>query len=79
MGILSVKMMLNGNILVFCKSEAQRSKAIKVHHLLNRSLECFIPGQAQNAKEVIYISPEITESAIVKNLKGAEIAAACRF
>lgn len=57
--ILNVKMMLNGNILVFCKSEAQRLKAIKVHHLLNKPVEYLIPRQAQNAKRVIHISPKI--------------------
>lgn len=77
--VLNAKRLSNGNILVFCKSEAQRLSAMKVRHLLNRPVECFIPGKTQNAKGVIYISPEITESAIVKNLEGAEIETAHRF
>lgn len=44
-GVLNEKRLLNGNILVFCKSEAQRLNAMKVRHLLNRPVECFIPGQ----------------------------------
>lgn len=53
--------------------------ALKVRHLLNRPVECFIPGQAKNAKGVIYVSLEIEESDILKNLKGAEVVAVRRF
>lgn len=78
--MLNAKMMLNGNVLIFCKDEAQRERAMKVRHLLNRPVECFMfESSMQNVKGVIYVGPEITESAIVSNLQGAEVEAARRF
>lgn len=78
-GLLNVKMLLNGNIFVFHKSYIQRQNAMKVNHLLGRPIECFIPGQAQKAKGVIYVSPEVSETALLKELKGAEIEEVHRF
>lgn len=77
--LLNVKMMINGNILVFCRNDGQRLNTLKVHHLLNRPIERFIPRQVKNAKGIIYVCPEMTESAILKNLKGAEIEVVRRF
>lgn len=53
---------------------------MKVRHLLNRPIECFMfSGNAQNVKGEISVSPDITESAIVDHLQGAEVEAARRF
>ena len=49
-----------------------------VCHLLNRPIECFIPVGG-GVKGVVYISPDITESALIENLQGAEIETARRF
>lgn len=63
-------------MLIFCKTEAQREKAMKARCLLNRPIECFMfDGNMQNVKGVIYVSPDISESATVSNLQGAEIEA----
>lgn len=73
-------MMLNVNVLVLWKSEAHREKAMKVCHLLNRPIECFmLKGYMQNVKGVIYVIPDMNESAIVSNLQEAEVEAARRF
>ena len=77
-GVLNVRMLRNGNVLVFCKSHGHKTKAMKVRHLLNRPIECFVPGGG-GVKGVVYISPEITESALIENIKGAEIESARRF
>ena len=71
-------MLRNGNILVFCKSQGHKAKAMKVRHLLNRPIECFVPVGG-GVKGVIYVSPDITESALIDNLQGAEIESVRRF
>lgn len=78
--VLDEKMMLNVNVLVLWKSEAHREKAMKVCHLLNRPIECFmLKGCMQNVKGVIYVIPDMNESAIVSNLQEAEVEAARRL
>lgn len=53
---------------------------MRLTHLLDRPVECFIPNAAQKGvKGVIYITPEITENEIVNSVVGAEIEAARRF
>lgn len=37
--VLNVKTMMNGNVLIFCKSDGQRRKAMQAKQLLGRSIE----------------------------------------
>lgn len=74
--VLNTNVLVNGNILVFCKTEAQRAKGLKVKQLLNFSVECFIPNKGGQAKGVIYVSQEISDSDIAQNINGAEVESA---
>ena len=71
--VLNVKVMMNGNMLIFCRNESQRRKAMQVKHLLGRPIECYIPGGGlKNIKGVIYVSQDIAEKAIVDQAIGED-------
>lgn len=82
-GILHAKILSNGNVLIFCKSEAQRCNALKLKELDNRAVQGFVPGLGQEwdqgSKGVIYIDTGISEAELLKNLKGGEIVGVKRF
>lgn len=81
--ILHAKMLSNGNVLIFCKSEAQRAKALKLSQLGKRAVQGFVPGVGvesdQGSKGVIYIDPDISEGDVLKNLKGGAVVGVKRF
>lgn len=79
--ILHAKVLSNGNILIICRSKAQRDKALLVKHLGDRAVETFIPGFNQDGVQgVIYgVDTDISEDDLFRNLKGAEVRGVRRF
>ncbi|CAL9687399.1 unnamed protein product [Knipowitschia caucasica] len=80
--ILNAKVLSNGNVLVFCRSEAQRKKALALKHLADRAVESYIPGPSQShgIQGVIYgVDTGITEEELIGNICGAEVSGVRRF
>lgn len=71
--VLNVKMLLNANIVVFCKSDAQRLNAMKTYKFYltgPMSVSYLVKLKEPNES---YTSPEIMESAVMKNLKSPRL------
>lgn len=74
--ILHAKVLSNGNVSIFCKSEAQRTKAMSIKNLDGRVVESYIPGFShdQGLKGVIYgVDIAISEYELLRYLEGAEV------
>lgn len=79
--ILLAKVLSNGSILIFCKSNSQRDKALALKHVGDRAVECFIPGSSSKGVQgVIYgVDTDISEDELFRNLQGAEVSGVRRF